>query len=112
MATNGDWLLLARHVVAQADGMTTTDAATAVREHWDTAATVYDRLHSHGLFSDDERRAWCALLERVLPPAPSRVLDVGTGTGFLAFRAAELGHDVVGVDVSPAMLAVARDAAR
>ena len=40
-----------------------------------------------------------------------RVLDVGTGTGFLALRAAELGHDVTGVDVSGAMLAQAETSA-
>ena len=39
------------------------------------------------------------------------VLDVGTGTGFLALRAAELGHDVTGVDVSGAMLAQAETTA-
>src|SRR4051812_17833101 len=71
----------------------------AVRAHWDAAATVYDTIPSHGLRSERERRAWCALLARVLPAARCRVLDVGTGTGFLAQRLAELGHDVVGVDV-------------
>src|SRR5262249_2284716 len=70
----------------------------------------YDSLVSHGLFSEAERHAWCALLARLLPPPPARVLDVGTGTGFLAFRVAELGHDVVGVDLSQEMLGVARAA--
>jgi SAM-dependent methyltransferase len=83
----------------------------AVREHWDAAATVYDSIPSHGLRTERERRAWCALLARLLPAHRCRVLDVGTGTGFVAQRLAELGHDVVGVDVSPRMLAVARQTA-
>ena len=38
----------------------------------------------------------------------SRILDAGCGTGRVAIRLAELGHDVVGVDVDESMLAVAR----
>lgn len=41
-------------------------------------------------------------------PAPARVLDAGCGTGRIAIRLAELGYDVVGVDVDPTMLEVAR----
>ena len=43
-----------------------------------------------------------------LMPAPARVLDAGCGTGRVAIRLHELGHDVVGVDVDPSMLAMAR----
>ena len=84
---------------------------TEVREFWDSAAPTYDSLAGHGLFAEVEREAWCRLLERVLGDEPRRVLDVGTGTGFLALRAAELGHDVTGVDVSGAMLAQAETTA-
>ena len=86
---------------------TTDSEATvgAVREHWDRAAATYDRLKGHGLFGDREHAAWCGLLERVLPVGTKRVLDIGTGTGFLALLLAELGYSAVGVDNSPAMLA-------
>jgi len=40
----------------------------------------------------------------VLPVVPSKVLDVGTGTGFLAWIAAELGHRVTGIDLAESML--------
>ncbi len=43
-----------------------------------------------------------------LVPAPARILDAGCGTGRIAVRLDELGYDVVGVDVDPAMLDVAR----
>jgi SAM-dependent methyltransferase len=46
-----------------------------------------------------------------LVPAPARVLDAGCGTGRVAVRLAELGYDVVGVDVDAAMLDQARAAA-
>lgn len=45
-------------------------------------------------------------------PAPSgRTLDIGCGEGRLARDLAGIGHDVVGVDASPTMLAAAREAA-
>ncbi len=48
------------------------------------------------------------LLVAVGAGAGSRILDVATGPGYVAARAAELGADVVGVDFSEAMLAFAR----
>jgi SAM-dependent methyltransferase len=41
-------------------------------------------------------------------PPCSRILDLGCGTGLLSDAYAAQGHDVTGVDPSPAMLAVAR----
>lgn len=48
-----------------------------------------------------------ALADRGEVGADSRVLDVGTGTGFIAAGLASRARQVVGVDSSPAMLAVA-----
>jgi len=63
----------------------------------------------------DTRRGPAAFdaLEQALAavsPAPTRVLDLGTGTGEAALRIARrfTGADVVGVDLSAAMLAEAR----
>ena len=42
---------------------------------------------------------------------PARVLDAGCGTGRVAIRLAELGYDVVGVDVDASMLLQAREEA-
>ncbi len=39
---------------------------------------------------------------------PGSVLDAGCGTGRVARELDRLGHDVVGIDIDPAMLAVAR----
>jgi demethylmenaquinone methyltransferase/2-methoxy-6-polyprenyl-1,4-benzoquinol methylase len=41
-----------------------------------------------------------------------RVLDLGTGTGALALRAAARGAEVAGIDVNPAMLTIARHKAQ
>jgi ubiquinone/menaquinone biosynthesis C-methylase UbiE len=105
--------------------MTTTTATTpatrpapttpldSVRAAWDRAAANYDTEGGHGLRTSAEHAAWANLLARLLPPSePLTVLDVGTGTGILALLLAELGHRVVGIDVSPGMLEQARNKCR
>ena len=51
------------------------------------------------------------LFLEIVPPPSGRTLDVGCGEGRLARDLTVLGHDVVGVDVSPTLLAAARAAA-
>jgi SAM-dependent methyltransferase len=48
------------------------------------------------------------VLSRVPVTARDRVLDVATGTGNLALRAAAAGADVVGLDLTPELLETAR----
>lgn len=81
-------------------------ARTAIREFWEREGSQYDQRAAHGISSEPERRRWIEALSPI-PPA-SRVLDVATGTGFVALLLAELGHEVTGVDASEAMLAHAR----
>lgn len=40
--------------------------------------------------------------------SPKKILDVATGTGAQAFELAKLGHDVMGIDLSPEMLSQAK----
>ncbi|WP_307631157.1 class I SAM-dependent methyltransferase [Streptomyces turgidiscabies] len=49
-----------------------------------------------------------ALLRSWLPDRPADVLDLGCGTGSVSLLAAEQGHRVTGVDLSPAMVEQAR----
>jgi ubiquinone/menaquinone biosynthesis C-methylase UbiE len=82
--------------------------AEVIRHHWDRRAGTFDDETGHGLVSDEQRCAWRDLLSRLAGRTPRRVLDVGCGTGFLAFRFAELGHTVTGIDLSPQMIDRAR----
>lgn len=75
---------------------------------WDAAATTFDDEPDHGLRDPDVRLAWADRLRAWLPPRPCDVLDLGCGTGSLSLLAAEQGHRVTGVDLSPAMVALAR----
>ena len=63
-------------------------------------AAVYDVLFASLL--DDEQLYVRAAAACLRPGEP--LLEIGTGTGRLAERLLEAGHDVVGIDVSSAML--------
>jgi ubiquinone/menaquinone biosynthesis C-methylase UbiE len=75
-----------------------------IRHHWDGRASTFDDETGHGLFSDEQRKAWLDLLARLAGRAPQRVLDVGCGTGFLTLMLAQLGHEVTGIDLSQQMI--------
>ncbi|MFF4751202.1 class I SAM-dependent methyltransferase [Streptomyces sp. NPDC002514] len=85
-----------------------SDRTAAVRVDWDAAAATFDDEPDHGLRAPEVRAAWAARLRAWLPGHPADVLDLGCGTGSLALLAAEQGHRVTGVDLSPAMVERAR----
>lgn len=77
-------------------------------------AASYDAIAAHVGGTDDEvppiDRALLALFaELVLANGAGRVADVGCGLGPLTAHLRELGVDAFGVDLSPAMVAAARD---
>jgi ubiquinone/menaquinone biosynthesis C-methylase UbiE len=74
------------------------------RWQFDRIAPQWDDMRSGDAFAPLE-----AALDSI-EPAPSRVLDLGTGTGRAAFLLARRypEAEVVGVDIAPAMLAEAR----
>lgn len=80
----------------------------ALRAEWDAEATVFDDEAHHALLEPRMRAAWWDVLAAVLPPAPATVADLGCGTGTIAVLLAEHGYDVLGIDVSPEMIARAR----
>jgi SAM-dependent methyltransferase len=74
------------------------------RDGWATTSTdAYDRV-----LGPITRHVIDPLLDAADVRAGTRVLDVATGPGYVAARAAERGARVLGVDLSPQMLALAR----
>lgn len=68
----------------------------------------YEELLDRNVAADDAE-----FVERALAlPAASSVLDLGCGFGRHAISLALHGHSVTGLDLSPSMLAIARDLAR
>ncbi|MBB5156589.1 class I SAM-dependent methyltransferase [Saccharopolyspora phatthalungensis] len=91
-------------------------ALAAVRDNWDRRAHAYDRFYQD--YAQDKREAWRTVCEKILGESfarrvkPLKVLDVGTGTGFLSTLLAELGHHVIAIDTASTMLDYARAEAR
>lgn len=81
-------------------------------QFWDQAAATFDDEPDHGLRSPLVREAWLKRIRNWLPPNPASILDIGCGTGTVSVLLAELGHQVAGIDFSPAMIAQAKAKAR
>ncbi|MEM7801715.1 MAG: class I SAM-dependent methyltransferase [Chloroflexota bacterium] len=79
--------------------------------YWDKRASTFDDEPDHGLKDPIVRACWRQLLAAQIPSEAAKVLDVGCGTGSLSILLAELGHRVIGVDVSPEMISLAREKA-
>lgn len=67
------------------------------------------RAHDFGIVRRNEIRdgvseRWGAELDALLPQRKLRILDVGTGTGYFAVLFGAKGHDVMGIDLTPAMI--------
>ena len=79
---------------------------------FDAVATTYDEEFTHSATGRLQREQVHRHLERLLAPlAPGDVLELGCGTGEDALFMARRGQRVLATDVSPAMLARARDKA-
>jgi SAM-dependent methyltransferase len=82
---------------------------TAIQPHnaraaatWNTGGAEYDRV-SQSIADSIEH-----CLQRLAPRHGEQVLDVATGTGWTARRAAEHGGDVVGIDLGADLIEAAR----
>ncbi len=79
-----------------------------MRRLFDTIATRYDLITV--LLSFGRDAAWKRRLVRMAAPADEfRALDLACGTGDIAFAIAADGARVVGLDVTPRMIALARE---
>jgi ubiquinone/menaquinone biosynthesis C-methylase UbiE len=92
--------------------LTDAEVKDAIRCQWDISSKDYDSHEGHGIKSKEERDAWKRILSYAFPGSSLDILDVGCGTGELSLVLAEMGHDVVGIDLSEKMLSCARDKAK
>ena len=88
-----------------------TEAQRRITDYWDQRAREYDRQQHRQEREEADRIAWRGILQQVMPEQPQDVLDLGTGSGYIALQLAQLGHRVTGIDLSEGMLAIARQRA-
>jgi SAM-dependent methyltransferase len=67
----------------------------------------YEDQAIHRVQGDAEERVWQGVLRGLLPSPPAHVVDVSTGTGYLAFILAAAGYQGTGVEIADGMLRVA-----
>lgn len=78
------------------------------QEIYEQHAAEYEALVSREDYQGNIRRA----LEAVVSPAGLDILDLGAGTGRLASLVSPVARSILALDLSPHMLAVARDKLR
>src|SRR5579875_3044621 len=85
--------------------MSMNEAQAHITAFWSTVAPDYE-AHSGNVaeYGTQAYQRWEEALAAVLPDPPARVLDVASGTGYLALAASGLGHHVTAIDLSPQML--------
>jgi SAM-dependent methyltransferase len=79
-----------------------------LRERWEAHATewiAWARAAGH----DSYWRFHRDLFLQIVPPPGRRTVDIGCGEGRLTRHLKQLGHDVVGIDASPSLVAAARE---
>lgn len=87
------------------------ESLAEVEAYWTDYAEAFDDEPDHGLTDPTVRDAWAERLASWLPTEPGRVADLGCGTGSLSILAAEQGAKIAGMDLSAAMIEIARDKA-
>jgi SAM-dependent methyltransferase len=94
--------------MTMSEDTTNRDMAPLEPVDWDAEAAAFDDEPDHGLRDPAVRGAWAARLRDWLPDHPCDLLDLGCGTGSMSLLATDQGHSVTAVDLSPAMVDLAR----
>ena len=84
------------------------DIKNKIKDYWNERSLTFDLSPGHVIGSGEEKEAWESLFQDKFGKGIQKILDIGAGTGFLSLILAEMGYDVVGVDISEEMLESAK----
>lgn len=84
------------------------DLKEDIREYWSRRSATFDLAFGHRIPPGPELDAWAAAVREAIGPAPQKVLELACGTGEVTNVLLSLGHEVMALDFSEAMLGVAR----
>lgn len=88
------------------------DKKQQIKGYWTKRSEEFarQRKREHKSYMADR---WETEMERHLPAGDGiRILDVGCGTGFFSFLLNDMGYEVTGIDLTPAMITKAEQVAR
>jgi ubiquinone/menaquinone biosynthesis C-methylase UbiE len=87
------------------------DTKEVIQNYWDYRSDSYTKSVIDQ--SEEERKSWMEMLSEAIEGKNNlKILDVGTGPGFLALMCAEMGNEVTAVDLSESMLTKAKENAK
>lgn len=93
----------------------TNTIITENKNYWTNRAATYSDVNKGELADFEHKMQWsnemCSQITKAFPnlkPSEIKVLEIGTGPGFLAILLAEAGYDVTAVDLTPNMLKEAK----
>lgn len=79
-----------------------------VAKHWNEYSPQFDEAHN-----TENLDVWRKEMGKLISGSQgAKVLDIGTGTGFLALMVAELGYESYGIDIAEDMLELGRQHAK
>jgi ubiquinone/menaquinone biosynthesis C-methylase UbiE len=81
---------------------------TNLNAYWSSRSVAYDAYQARPERAAQDLEAWTRAFSTALPEAPADVLDVGTGSGYVATLLARSGYRVTGTDLAEGMLERAR----
>ncbi|MDN5570824.1 MAG: methyltransferase domain-containing protein [Propionibacteriaceae bacterium] len=84
------------------------DIQAGLNDYWSRRATAYHADQQRPDRIDGDRALWSGIWSDAVGPAPARVADLGTGSGYVAWLLHDLGHEVTGVDAAAGMIEVAQ----
>ena len=88
-----------------------SDTKNKIKEYWNGRSSTFDLSPGHVIGSIEEKEAWVSLFQEKFGGEIQKILDIGSGTGFLSLILTEIGYDVVGVDISEEMIERAKEKA-